>query len=103
MFHPKSAICIFEFEMYYNFDKAFVIQDDYFHFFCVPAGFIGFSYADSKQSKAFGKLLKSRAIKKKIDPTKYQQAKSRQGVIVGRLRDRNIKHTGPTDVKHVGG
>jgi lipid II:glycine glycyltransferase (peptidoglycan interpeptide bridge formation enzyme) len=73
--------------MYYNFDKAYKVVNEFFHYFCIPKGFIGFSFADGKQANSFYKKIVKNCIKKKIDPQKYRQAKSRQDVIIGKSKN----------------
>ena len=48
MFHPVTCNLLFEFELFYNFDKAYVKAGDFFHYFYAPGGFVGISFADAK-------------------------------------------------------
>ena len=48
----------FEYELHIDFKPDYLIQDDYFYYFEIEGGFIGFSFADSNDADNINLLVK---------------------------------------------
>ena len=58
VYHPITCQCLFDCAMNHNFNSIYIRAHELFHYFCIPHGFVGFSFADAKQAKKMGKQIK---------------------------------------------
>ncbi len=63
VYHPVTCQCLFDCAMNYNFNKLYIRKHELFHYFFIPHGCVGFSFADATQAKDMGKLIKKHSIK----------------------------------------
>ena len=116
MYHPQTCYCLFECGIYYNFSQCYTKASEFFHYFPIPQGFIGFTFPDAKQADSFYKVItdpfsgvfpKSMRLdleKEDFGVEMLWKIKRQYGVRVGKdLTVKKMQRRKTSGFKHVGG